>query len=335
MKNLASRLAFSAGFAAVVIAAADTSSAQPKAEGPCSSAPAAPKGHVLAKIDKVESNGTVTLALPSDATGSQKPKTGDDAYLLKCNGFRFGGAGDAKIASIAASSAQVVFAVQKNQLEGHYVAIDSGYDSQTPLAEGEVRPPAGYVAARIIDNKVDGRGAGIVIAAAYGQGVFPGAKGYIIDEKGKPIRDGSFVIDEANHPRQVRAKVDASVDGVNNSARRVFVEATSRKCTAPESGMPSSAEIARAVKSGAPPAGWIALDVPGSRPDWPKLKISAGTDRGVLPPGGAFLIGRGSVYPATLGDIRASSASVTAGGDNPGALKDTPLRLFVSTGKCN
>jgi hypothetical protein len=334
MKKIGSLVTLAAVSAALAVAG--PAPAQDNNGVPCASPPPTPKGHVLAKVEKVESNGGVTLRVLHEPNGRLKPKPGDAAYLLKCNGYRLGGAGDVKVQTVSGATATVAIAAPKAEVEGHYVAIDTGYDSQPPLREGEVRPPAGYASARIIGVDIVHDKTRILIGRGYGQGVFPGAKGYVVDEKGTPVRGGAFTVEEATSDRAVRAFVSTTIDGLGKNPG-VFVEESPRRCTAPDPVMPAGAELARVLQGGAPPQGWSAIDLPTSRAQFPQFTVNAGTNQGVLPPVKAFFIvgrGTGALHPATPSSIKASTSVFTVGGDNASVLKDAPLRLIVSTGKC-
>jgi hypothetical protein len=330
----------SLGVAAIVAAALGVSgsaTAQSNNGVPCSSAPTPPRGHVLAKVEKVETNGAVTLRLLHHEGGKLAPKVGNAAYLLKCNGYRFGGPGDVKLDTVSGMNATTAIAAPREQILGHYVAIDTGYDSQPPLREGEVRPPSGYVNAQIVALDIRNSKTSIVFNRGYGDGVFPGAKGYVIDDKGAPLSGGSFTVEEATSEHAVRAFVGLT-RGVVEKNLAVYVEASSRRCTAPNPVLPAGVELAQVLQGGAPPQGWVALDLPTSRSSWPHFTVATGTSHGVLPPVKAFFIigrGMGVLHPATVSEVKANTTVFTVFGENPSALKDAPLRLIASVGKCN
>ena len=311
--------------------------AQAQTAGACN--PAAPRGYVLARVEKVEANGQTTLRFGADATGKIKPKAGDAAYLLTCSGFRAKGRGSyAQVRSVSGTTAQVVFGASAAELSGKVVAIDSGYDSDPPLFEGETRPPAGYVQASLTNVQVDYGKTQISIGASYTDGVFPGARGYLVDEKGQPVRNGAFTISRVFSEHASTATVDVTVDTVNNNPQ-MFVERTRRTCEAPDPVAPSSALLAKTLAGGPAPAGYVFVDVPTTRSGWPDITLPVGTNQGVMPRAKAFFVigrpGAGailSIVPAMDGVkmVRAGASVVTA----TESLKTVPMRVLVQTTKC-
>ncbi len=301
--------------------------------------PAAPRGFVRAKIEGADGVGGVTLRFGAEAEGRLKPKVGDATYLITCGGFRAPGRGTyTTIQSVSGTSARAVLGLPASRLVGGWALIDTGYDSEPPLYEGEVRPPAGYVQASITDVQVKGGKTQIGIGGSYVDGVFPGARGYLVSEKGRPVPGGAFTVARLASEHLTVALVDASADVVSAN-QQVFVERSQRRCQAPDPVPPPTAELARTLQGGAPPAGWIFVDVPTTRSGWPSITLPVGADQGVVPPARAwFVVGRPapgvplSLVPASAGveDIRSRTSMVTA----TESLRSAPMRVLVQVAKC-
>jgi len=302
------------------------------ADDPCASPPPTPRGHVLARIEKVEGNGAVVARFGSDATGRLRPKVGDEAYLLKCNGARVGGAGDVAVKGVSGSTIETVIGLPAAQLTGKYIAIDSGFDSQPPLAEGEIQPPSGYVRARVLDVKVvDGVGARIVVSRGPSQGVLPGAKAYLVTAKGHPANNGAFTIAHALSNRAVAGTIPhTTVDNVL-AHQDVFVEA-GKPCQAPSPVELDGAQLFAASK-GTIPAGWAVVPVPRERSAWPEFHVGKGAKDGVQPGKAWILVGAAggaSYVPAQISDVGLDGAKATVKADKPETLKGAELRLLVN-----
>lgn len=305
--------------------------ADARADDACAAAPAAPKGHVLARIDKAEGNGAVTARLVGDVPSRQRPKAGDEAYLLTCTGARVGGAGDTTVRAASGSSVDLVIGMPPSQLVGKYLAIDSGFDSEPPLQEGEVRPPAGYAKARILDVRVEGGGVRVVISRGPGQGVMPGARAYMVTAKGQPANRGAFTVQHAQSARASAAFIARATPDSIRESPDVFVE-VGKPCQAPSPVDLSGAELFAAAK-GSVPAGWAVLPVPRDRSGWPGFRVAKGAKDGVLPQKAWMLVGVGatsSYVPAHVSDVTLSEAKVTIDAQNPDALKNVELRVLVN-----
>ncbi|MBK8214782.1 MAG: hypothetical protein IPK71_13670 [Myxococcales bacterium] len=323
--------------AVTVLAATVAPSANAQTGGACS--PAAPRGYVRAQVESADGTGNATLRFGAEVTGRLKPKAGDAVYLATCNGFRAPGRGSqTEIRQVSGATAKVVFGLPAAQIVGKYVFVDTGYDSEPPLFEGEVRPPSGYVQASITDIQVKNGKTQIAVGASYTDGVFPGAKGYIVNEKGQPVAGGAFVIERLGSEHVTVAMVDAGRDVVISN-QQVFVERSMRRCQAPDPVPPPAAELAKTVQGGPAPAGWTLVDVPTTRSSWPQVTLPVGSDQGVVPPAKVwFIVGRtgfGAPLPivpaaSNVESIRASSSVVTA----PDNLRSAPFRVLVQTTKC-
>ncbi len=317
---------------------AGDASAQAPQGGACPSPPPTPKGHILAKIEKVEGNGAVTLRHAEGLTGRRKPKAGDDVFLLTCKGDRAPGRGShTQVQSASGAVVSAVFGLPKSQLEGRYGVIDTGYDSDPPLFEGEVRPPPGYIQVRVINVAVSGGKTRVTFGTSYAGGVFPGAPGYLVNEKGQPARNGNFTLDTVTSERSVVGTLDTSLDEVNRNPQ-AFVLRSSRRCDAPDPTAPSAADMASALQGGPAPAGWMFVDVPTSRTGWPSITLPVGADQGVVAPARAlFVVGKpapgapSTLVPAPdLTEVRKGSSTVVA----PSSLRSTQMRVLVTLGRC-
>lgn len=301
------------------------------ADDPCATPPPTPPGHILARIEKVEGNGAVVARFGADAVGRLRPKVGDEAYLLKCNGARVGGAGDVTVKGVSGSTIETVIGLPAAQLGGKYIAVDTGFDSQPPLAEGEVRPPAGYVRARVLDVKVDGAGTRIVISRGPGQGVLPGAKAYLVTAKGHPANNGAFTVAHALSTRAAVGTIPhTTVDNVL-AHQDVFVEA-GKPCQAPSPVELDGTQLFAASK-GTLPAGWTLSPVPRERGAWPEFHLGKGAKDGVLPGKAWILVGAAggaSYIPAQISDVGLDGAKATVKADKPETLKGAELRILVN-----
>jgi len=226
--------------------AAASSDAQPRPPGAptfaCTTPPPKPEGHVLGVISKIDARGEATIGFNASLPKNQVPKSGDDIHLLSCDGaLKADGRSD--VARVSGSDAQARFKSLKDPAKyvGHYVAIDSGYSTATPM---------GVVEPSVTDTQVDASGVKLTFNGGEEDGVFAGAEGRIELRDKRVVK---FTISSATRyasTAQVRLSRDET-----GTATRILVASKKRRCFAPEPI--ASTELDAVSKLTSAPRGYV------------------------------------------------------------------------------